>query len=267
MNQPSENTLGQTAFQEPGVAALDFDALLRSSMDDLMLKTQSHQSAWGFGTEESWQLDQDKGELLFQFPGRGAIAAVQIIGTYDAQTGVWMWAWANPLIADSLKVQATNLREFGEQHGIQRLTTAEWNGQESDCWYMSALACKLSDARGAYRGPAGDTHTFMTFGEVLLDPGLDDREKIIDNFKEQTSAEFRACYEDMQAQRAACCRYFRRGAVVGLSQSELIDALALAMPSVLDTAGYPPEDAERIMGLIGEISDEEIQSSAVVTGS
>ena len=60
---------------------------------------------------------------------------------------------------------------------------------------------------------------------------------------------------------------FRRGAVIGLSQSELIDALGLDIPSVLDTAGYPPEVAERIMDLIGQISDEEIQNSVAPTSA
>lgn len=259
---PVQNTLGEHESQGDAVVLPDFDTLLRSSMDELMLKTQAHQSAWGFGTEEAWQLDPDKGELLFEFPGRKVIAPVQIIGTYDAQTGIWMWAWANPLIADSLKVQATSLKDFGEQNGIQRLTLAEWAAQESDCWYMAALACNLANAQGGYRGPAGDTHTFMIFSQLCYDPAVEDREQIITRFKEQTAAEFRACIEDISAQRKACCRYFRRGAVVGLSQSELIDALGLSMPSVLDIAGYSPEDSERIMGLIGEISDSEIQDSS-----
>ena len=264
---PQQTTPEEVGYEEGAPVLPDFDVLLRGSMDELMLKTQAHQSAWGFGAEEAWQLDQDKGELIFEFPGRTVIAPVQIIGTYEAQSGTWMWAWANPLIADALKVQASSLREYGEQNGIQRLTTPEWTGQESDCWYMAALACNLANAQGAYRGPAGDTHTFMTFGQLSFDPGVEDREKIIGNFKQQTAAEFRACAEDISAQRKACCRYFRRGAIVGLSQSELIDSLGLSMPSVLDIAGYPPEDAERIMGLIGEISDEEIQTLSVSTNA
>lgn len=236
-------------------------------MDELMLKTQSHQSAWGFGSEESWNLDQDKGELVFLFPGRSTVAPVQIIGTYEASTETWTWAWANPLIADELKAHALQLKEYGEQNGIQRLCAGEWLGQESDCWYMVALACKLFNAHGAYRGPAEGTYTFMTFGEVAHSPALDDHEAIVRNFKEQTATEFRACAEDLDSQRGVCCRYFRRGSSLGLSQSELIDALGLTTPSVLDLAAYSPDESERIMGLIGEISDEEIQNSCALTNS
>jgi hypothetical protein len=33
---------------------------------------------------------------------------------------------------------------------------------------MTALAVKLCDAQGAYRGPSGSSYVFMTFGEVQL---------------------------------------------------------------------------------------------------
>ena len=231
-----------------------------------MLKTESHQASWGFGSEEEWQLDQDKGQLIFKFPGRTSIAEVQIIGSYDKQSESWMWAWANPLIADGLKKEAIRLKEYGEQYGIQRLSAPEWLGQESDCWYMAALACHVSNAEGAYRGPAVDSFTFMTFGPLTHSPPPEDQVEIVKNFKEQTAEEFKTCVEDWEAQRRMCCRYFRRGAAIGLSQTELIDALGLDMPSVLDEAGYPPELAERIMDLIGEISDDEIQSSVAASG-
>jgi hypothetical protein len=257
-----DNNLSGGEGQDAAGEAMDFDTLLRFSMEELMGKSQVHQTAWGFGTEEDWQLDSDQGELVFRFPGRTAIAQVQVIGTYDTENRAWMWSWANPLIAENLKGQAVWLREYGERYGIERLTTPEWLGEESDCWYMVALAAKLADMQGAYRGPAPETQTFMTFTQLSHSPSPEDREQIVGNFKEESAAEFRACIEDLDAQRRACCRYFRRGDMVGLSQSELLDALGLTMPSILDLAGYPPEDTERVMDMVGEISDEEIQSTA-----
>ncbi len=244
-----------------GGESLDFDSMLRSSMEELLRLTQAHQSVWGFGTEEEWQLDQDQGSLIFKFPGRTAIAPVQIIGTYDLQASMWMWAWANPLIANSVKADSVRLKEYGEQHGIQRLAASEWLGQESDCWYMAALACFLAGANGAYRGPAADTYTFMTFRELAHHPAPEDRAGILAHFKAETAAEFKACAGDITAQKNACCRYFRRGAVLGLSQSDLIDCLGLAVPSILEEAGYSSDEAEHILNLVGEISDVEIQNA------
>lgn len=255
------NDVGNGTAEQVQGEALDFESLLRDSMDELMARTQSHQEEWAFGTEEEWLLDQDAGQLTFKFPGRSSITPVQIIGTFNTQNATWLWAWANPLIADHLKADSLRLREYGEQWGIQRLTAPEWTAQESDCWYMAALACRLFGGQGAYRGPAADSHTIMVFGEVSHDPALHERDRIINNFTEETAAEFKACADDTTAQRQACCRYFRRGQVLGFSQVDLIDFLGLAMPSVLDVAGYLPDDAERVMELVGEISDQEIQNS------
>jgi hypothetical protein len=257
------NDVGNSTEEQLQSEALDFESLLRGSMEELMARTQSHQAGWGFGSEEEWLLDQDEGLLTFKFTGRSSVAPVQIIGTFNTQTATWLWAWANPLIADHLKADALRLKEYGEQWGIQRLTTSEWTGQESDCWYMAALACRLCGGHGAYRGPAADSHTLMVFGEVTHNPALDDQDEIVKNFIQETAIEFKACTEDTSAQRQACCRYFRRGQTLGFSQADLIDFLGLAMPSVLDAAGYLPDDAERIMELVGDISDQEIQNSCV----
>jgi hypothetical protein len=242
-------------------APIDFDLLLRVSMEELLLNTKSHQDGWLFGKEEQWNLDPGQGELVLSFPGRMVIAPAQIIGTYDVQTTLWSWSWSNASAPENLTAHALQLREFGEQNGIPRLTTAEWAGQESDCWYMAALACRLCGFQGAYRGPAENVHSFITFGEVKLNPPLEDRDELVKNFALESAGEFRACAESFEEQRRACCRYFRRGAMVDLSQSDLIDLLALGSPCVLETAGYPPEAAERVMEMIGGISDEEIQNS------
>ncbi|HTL56859.1 MAG TPA: hypothetical protein VL361_14355 [Candidatus Limnocylindrales bacterium] len=264
MNMPNHD-VGSDSELISADQAPDFEFALRTSMEQLMARTQGHQAAWDFGSEEEWILDQDEGELTFKFPGRSTMAPVQIIGTYNTQTGVWLWAWANPLIASHMKKDALRLKAYGEQWGIQRLTTAEWAGQESDCWYMAALACRLCNRQGAYRGPAPDSHTLMVFGEVKHNPDLEDRGQILKNFMDESAAEFRAAIENATAQRQAICGFFRRGQVLGLSQAELIDALGLAMPSVLDAAGYLPEESERVMDMVGEISDDEIQNPGVGT--
>jgi hypothetical protein len=251
----------EPAAVESGGAQVDFDALLRISMEELLLKTQAHQDTWLFGKEEQWNLDPGQGELVFSFPGRLAIAPAQIIGTYNGQTGLWTWSWANSSVPESLAAHASHLKEYGEQNSIPRLTTPEWAGEESDCWYMAALACRLCGFHGAYRGPSENLYSFITFGEVKLNPPIEDRAELLKNLALETAGDFRTCAESFDEQRRACCRYFKRGALVGLSQPELIDSLALSAPSVLETAGYPPEAAERVMEMIGGISDDEIQNS------
>jgi len=247
--------------EETGIEVADFETLLRVSMEDLMVATQAHQQGWHFGKEEEWQVDHERGELILKFPGRQVIAAAQLIGTYNTETGLWQWAWADPTLPQSIITHALRVKEYGEQQGIERLTSPEWLGAETDCWYMAALAFRLCGCHGAYRGPAGATCSFFTLGELICDPALDDVETLMKNFLLETAEEFRNCAEDPDQQKLACCRYFRRGPLTGLTQTELIDSLALASPSVLDSAGYPAEAAQQVMDMIGGISDEEIQNS------
>lgn len=138
-------------------------------MEELRLKTAAHKQGWGLGTAARWDLDQSQGNLVFTF-GDGTIATcpAQIIGTFDTTTTEWLWAWANPSLAEPLKRDSLKIKEYGEKHQIKKLTSDEWFGKEDDAWRMTALACKLCEAQGAYRGPAGTTFVFITFGNVQL---------------------------------------------------------------------------------------------------
>jgi hypothetical protein len=260
MSLQTQNSQRNTV-PEAEIEVADFETLLRVSMEDLMVVTQAHQQAWHFGKEEQWDIDFELGELVLKFPGRQVIAAAQIIGVYDSEAGLWQWAWADPSLPNSITTHALQVKDYGEQQGIERLTSPEWAGAETDCWYMAALAFRLGGSQGAYRGPAGATYTFFTLGELTLDPPLDDIEAVTRNFLLETAEEFRNCTEDQEQQRLTCCRYFRRGPLTGMTQNELIDSLGLSSPSVLDAAGYSAEAAQQVMDLVGGISDEEIQNS------
>ncbi len=148
---------------------LDFATLMARGQTELQLKTQAHQGMWRFGEEEEWGFDQHVGLLQFTFAdGRRAEAPAQIIGTYNSADGTWMWAWNNPSIADPLKRDSLRLKAYGQRHRIAKLTTPKWSGDEKDAWAMAGLALTLCEAQGAYRGPAGTTYVFFTFGEVRL---------------------------------------------------------------------------------------------------
>jgi len=151
-----------------GLMSPEFKALLDQSMEELRLKTSAHVAIARLGQAEKWNLDQDQGDLVFTLPDMIVTCPAQIIGSYDSRGRTWMWAWANPSIADNLKRDALKVKAYGLEHRVGRLTTAEWVGDETEAWKMTALAVMLCAAQGAYRGPAGTTFVFMTFGPVRL---------------------------------------------------------------------------------------------------
>lgn len=151
---------------------LDFNTLLERSMEELRIKTASHDGIWQL-SEADWNIDQDAGTIVFTSP-KGIIATcrVQIIGTFNTEDNTWMWGWDHPSVDPALQEHAKICRAYGERHNIDILTTQKLEcTSEEDPWQFTALACKLADAQGGYRGVSGSTLVFVTFGKPSLQKG------------------------------------------------------------------------------------------------
>lgn len=147
---------------------LPYDVLTAQGMEGLRLQTAAHDAAWHLG-EASWSVDQDTGKIVFVAPnGITATCPVQIIGTFNSLDNTFLWGWEHPSVVSPLQEHARKVREYGERHSIAELTTQKINCTEEKAWELTALACRLNEAQGAYRGPAGTTFVFMTFGLVTL---------------------------------------------------------------------------------------------------
>ncbi len=147
----------------------DYLELLEASVAELQLKTEAHRGGWGLGEFDRWDMDMGQGDLVFSNrDGFTATCPAQVIGSLDGVGGTWMWAWANPSIPSPLKADSLKVKEYGEAHGIDQLTTPDFPADEMDAWRLTALAVKLCESQGAYRGPAGSTAVFMTFSQVML---------------------------------------------------------------------------------------------------
>ena len=152
--------------QESNDAA--FRELATKAVNELRPKTLGHQAAWGLGNADRWDLNQDDGILIFTFPDKVVTCEAQIIGSFDASKGTWLWAWNNPHVEKSLTRHAAQVLKYGKEHGYAKLTKAEWEASQEDAWQMAAIATLLCDAQGAYRGPADDVYVFMTFGKPKI---------------------------------------------------------------------------------------------------
>lgn len=148
--------------------AVPFETLLTQSMEELRMKTDGHDAGWGLG-KAAWSVDQEQGEIVFtRDDGVKAIAPVQIIGTYNTKDGTWLWGWDHPSVQPALQEHARRVHEYGKKKGIARLLIRKLACSELEAWEFVALACKLCEAQGAYRGPAGVALVYMTFGNVKL---------------------------------------------------------------------------------------------------
>ncbi|EPL6456686.1 MULTISPECIES: DUF6882 domain-containing protein [Providencia] len=147
---------------------LPYEALIERSMNSLQAKNQFHCETWKLD-EADWSVDQDEGTIIFHAPDNiMATAPVQIIGTYDQSQGSWMWSWANTSIDSALAQDAIAVKAYGERKDNALLTARVSQIEEYDAWQLTALACELNQQQGVYRGIAGHTLIFMTFGDVSL---------------------------------------------------------------------------------------------------
>ncbi len=149
----------------------DFQTLLVQSIAELHIRTEMHDNAWGLG-ECNWNVDQEQQKIIFTHPnGRKVTCTVQIIGTYNTLDQTWLWAWGNTSVLPTLQRCAQVVRNYGITHAVDRLTTRKFPATEREAWELTAFACKLCNAQGAYRGPAGATLVFMIFDAVSLGYG------------------------------------------------------------------------------------------------
>ncbi|HEX8666910.1 MAG TPA: hypothetical protein VF727_00880 [Allosphingosinicella sp.] len=136
---------------------------------EIELKTQVFQRI--FGDEPfDWAVDLNTGIIAFTSATKTVRARVQVIGTYNTLDGTFLWAWDHPSIPEARRIDARLARRFGELHSLPLFTTRMIECTEEQAWGFTAVALYLSGAQGAYRGPAGTTMVFMTFGEMTIAP-------------------------------------------------------------------------------------------------
>lgn len=151
----------------------EFEALITKASARVQALTEAHVGLFRLD-EASWAVDQDEGTITFtNSKGIRATAPVQIIGTYNTEDGTWLWGWDHPSVVPALAEAAATVKAYGDEHGVSDLVTRKLACSEDRCWAFTAVACELTEAQGAYRGPAGPALVFMTFGAVKLDKAPD----------------------------------------------------------------------------------------------
>lgn len=135
---------------------------------ELQMKQEACAEAFWLVKADRWDVDLKTGFIRFTWRDRIATAPVQVIGTFNSKDDTWLWGWDHPSVKEPLGHAARLCREFGERHGLEALTQRKIYASAESAWEFTALGLHLSGATGAYRGPAGATFVFMTFGEVAL---------------------------------------------------------------------------------------------------
>jgi hypothetical protein len=80
---------------------------------------------------------------------------------------LWLWAWANPHLEPEIWRSIVEVRQFGEAHTIEQLTTPKWQADSVDGWEMTSVSAYILQAKGVYRTPREDGgFTYMIFTAI-----------------------------------------------------------------------------------------------------
>ena len=141
--------------------------LLRASNDYMEAQRNNLETEYGISTHERWDIDQEKGELVFSSHGAPAvIAKIQFVGSVSATSRTWLWSWANSSILPTLSRDIHKVKEYGEKRGFTKLSTARWNAEERDGWDMAAVTNYVLKAKGIYRPPFSQGVSFIVITDL-----------------------------------------------------------------------------------------------------
>ena len=118
--------------------------------------------------KNSWAVDVPLGQISF---GQDMVYAMQMIGSLSHQDDSWMWAWANTAsnLPESLLVHATQLRQVGEERGIDLLRLPQFKSSKDDLHLIGMIASGMYDTSGYYLADYGQGTLLVTIKDERLD--------------------------------------------------------------------------------------------------
>lgn len=89
-----------------------------------------------------WELSQDTQVVRYIHHGVvRAIATYRIIGSYSAQSGTWLWGWANPAFDRAVVIQRAQCLAWAQDTGLAEFGTPAFAVTECpELWRDSAAA-------------------------------------------------------------------------------------------------------------------------------
>lgn len=145
----------------------EFQEYIDTCFDELERKQQRLIDAFGFGAFDKFLHDFDKEELYFLKNDEVLVKAKIIpIGSFNIESGTWMWGWANEAFPKSLRGKSLRLKELEEITGFEIFGNNMAEIDEDMAWEISGMSLSLLGYEGVYRGPANKTHYFYAMDQV-----------------------------------------------------------------------------------------------------
>jgi hypothetical protein len=99
-----------------------------------------------FGLSRFHRMDyeQETGRMIFSDPGviPKVVAGFQVVGSLSSRSNTWLWTGDNPYLLENTTTAVHEVRKFGQEHGLGKLTNPKWGATEDDAREMTAVVEK-----------------------------------------------------------------------------------------------------------------------------
>jgi hypothetical protein len=111
------------------------------------------------GAPYHWNLDQ--AVMEFSPQGRRVLAELCLVGTTSESEASFLWGWANASLPTQCVDGLATVRQFGLEHDLPLLVTAEIPGGRAEALECAAIAGRVLDAAGVFVESTGDVTLFF----------------------------------------------------------------------------------------------------------
>jgi hypothetical protein len=117
----------------------------------------------------NYELDLEEGVIWFGVDERkGAVAVVQLLGTYTAKDQTWLWASANPKSEGALAAAVAKLQE--DLADVPEFAAPTCPASEAKAWALAAAAAYKMESQTCFRLPDEVTLFVALFDIDVIDP-------------------------------------------------------------------------------------------------
>ena len=114
------------------------------------------------------ELDLESGKIIFD---NRLELPLQVLGTESDNTLTWLWAWSEEQteIPEHFLISSLQLRDWGEQEGIEEFTIPSVDLSRADGHVLSLISSQISSASCYYRSPYEGGAVFVLISSELVD--------------------------------------------------------------------------------------------------
>jgi hypothetical protein len=149
----------------------EFDQFLEQANEELKVKQAALSEQYGLGHLERFFVDYVGCELtFFDEDALRARATILPVATHVEAKGSLKWFWANEQLPEAVRAEAARVKGLYDLTGFEMFAKPMIECDAAMAWEITAMACKMLGALGAYRVPNGAIKGYVLITRIEAVP-------------------------------------------------------------------------------------------------